>query len=1182
MKKYSKFYTYIVYLLIFFMSLPMAFAKKNIEPTPVDSMTTQQDVVNAYVQAGNEALDKLIAQNAINDQNGESEKNNYIFGFDNLPQSYTLLVPDIFATKYSTSTYGKTNYGDLTTLNANLRLLNQDLLAQGKSLIYIGINATLGVTLKSIAVKQIGTEATYSDLENATEKFKEKGYDFSAVSTVFNEIFNKIARYEGVTNVTTNPNGIQIIGIGNFLNFKMTDVPADIVSSVEELKKTTKGSVWTLCNFVGRGTTGAINWANDNTVRQIVYDGIAKYPSTIEPEGVETYLNQLSKSIQTTLLGTKTYNPKGLFYDDCYNTTGSYKSNLAADVTEEQVAKVNALVMEMMDNTLYTNYLKVGINAKTSTGAKITQADLINLEKALKDLKEACQNTYNAVSTGYVTKVIDFFKACSASAPNCEATKSSFIPQCFWNYSTTNPLTYQVAFDAGFVDGAISFVWDVTKLAGAGATAYFKLQEVGQCWVDPAYWLGIAPLQTQNCKEVRESSKQYFNLTWDLIQFVTPPAPGLLTPELENVFTGISAGTGKAWTAMKGDASTWWNEITETDNCGAYRQGKLVFDVASCFIGVGEINAAIKGGSKLAVTGGGILKYMTTFAAATGKIMAKTAITNAGKTAGFVFRKLQKGAVYTGLALQLAGFNAVELGGKTAVSQLPNLLTEVNAVSSKIISRGPSSIPYATIESAATTAETSIGKVVSELKDVTLEITENGAENIIKSLPKGDIKILQVDNLATKGEHFIVKQNNQIVATIKKEIGVGTATIIGLVIEYVTKPKDSPTDPDECKVCTARVPRVSDALCIKLKNLAAKSAYNGNGAVNRLCAGIASLTTLEAVVDRVLSFTQLEASAFLADINENNCTNNHLCGNISQIDVSIVNAWKYIVDAMNTGSKITAFAQDFPLINKVKEITTNTTKLNAFNNPTYSIKTLPEFLKVYGFADCYSCSIATGSYGDWMSKMDVILENSLDAQTKYLSRGGYAGFATREPFNNGANQWLRDGGQHMYRGMKTVLSLSGSRTLDFFTNPNLILAFDEPFGAANNPNYPKQKCDLRLGANTANVVFVEFKSYQEDTELSTKGVTQFLGYLSDARVNSLNDIVYVFNRKKINDAKAKAKMQTVLRNNAPKILSPIGQGGIGIAKVRQLFGNSITTVQDFIDAIDVISGNSIYNFVITN
>ena len=115
-----------------------------------------------------------------------------------------------------------------------------------------------------------------------------------------------------------------------------------------------------------------------------------------------------------------------------------------------------------------------------------------------------------------------------------------------------------------------------------------------------------------------------------------------------------------------------------------------------------------------------------------------------------------------------------------------------------------------------------------------------------------------------------------------------------------------------------------------------------------------------------------------------------------------------------------------------------------------------------------------------------------------------------------------------------------------------------------------------------NVVFVEFKSYQEDTELSSKGVNQFLGYLSDSRVNSLNDIVYVFNRKKINDTQAKQKMQNVLRNNAPKILSPIVQGGIGLTKVRQLFGNSITTVQDFIDIIDVISGNPIYNFVITN
>ncbi len=63
---------------------------------------------------------------------------------------------------------------------------------------------------------------------------------------------------------------------------------------------------------------------------------------------------------------------------------------------------------------------------------------------------------------------------------------------------------------------------------------------------------------------------------------------------------------------------------------------------------------------------------------------------------------------------------------------------------------------------------------------------------------------------------------------------------------------------------------------------------------------------------------------------------------------------------------------------------------------------------------------------------------------------------------------------------------------------------------------------------------------------------------------------------------ARQKMQLVFKNNAKLILKPQTQGGIGLARVQALFGNSINSEQDFLDLISNISGNPIFDFVITN
>lgn len=205
---------------------------------------------------------------------------------------------------------------------------------------------------------------------------------------------------------------------------------------------------------------------------------------------------------------------------------------------------------------------------------------------------------------------------------------------------------------------------------------------------------------------------------------------------------------------------------------------------------------------------------------------------------------------------------------------------------------------------------------------------------------------------------------------------------------------------------------------------------------------------------------------------------------------------------------------------------------------------------------------ASGSLPSFFPKLDEILENTIEAYQTHNTKTGFTTFFTREPLSNG-NNYSKDGGQHMLKYMSDN---------SFIENA---VGFD---GVMTNGS----QYDIYLGS-TANIRYVECKSYQEETELNTtKGVNQLLGYLSQPDLTNLSQIRYVFNAKKLTLQQAKEKMQTVFKNNATKFFLPQNQGGLGLTKIQQLFGTNILTQQDFLDTVDVIANNPIYNFVIIN
>lgn len=108
----------------------------------------------------------------------------------------------------------------------------------------------------------------------------------------------------------------------------------------------------------------------------------------------------------------------------------------------------------------------------------------------------------------------------------------------------------------------------------------------------------------------------------------------------------------------------------------------------------------------------------------------------------------------------------------------------------------------------------------------------------------------------------------------------------------------------------------------------------------------------------------------------------------------------------------------------------------------------------------------------------------------------------------------------------------------------------------------------------------ELETRATETELTSKGMEQFLGYLSDNRVQSLNNIVYVFNAKKSSLQAAKQKMQKVFQGakandifNAiyPKMATNLGLNLNNATTARQQYNTLITNLDEKIFSFIIIN-----------
>lgn len=233
-----------------------------------------------------------------------------------------------------------------------------------------------------------------------------------------------------------------------------------------------------------------------------------------------------------------------------------------------------------------------------------------------------------------------------------------------------------------------------------------------------------------------------------------------------------------------------------------------------------------------------------------------------------------------------------------------------------------------------------------------------------------------------------------------------------------------------------------------------------------------------------------------------------------------------MTDAANVG---TAFARDYPLLVKIKDIRADVSKQNIFQSNT--IANFSEFLRVYVTnSPCHTCPIpGEGSWASRFPNLDEILSNTIEGYEHHNGKPDFtSSFLKGEALSGGAVD-KRDGGQHMLKYMAD----------NSFTD-NAIWV-DRKFSYVSPQAANKDKeFDIYLGNQPSNPIwFVECKSYAEATPID---VDQFIAYLS--LIDNFSRLRYIFNARKTDLTQAKQKIQTILKGSSADAIFEVIWGNL--------------------------------------
>jgi hypothetical protein len=247
--------------IIFCIGIVKSFANTNDDPV--------QRIVNQYVKVGTQNLNKLIAQNEINDKNSQSNKNVYVFDFQEvvLDPTSPIYVKDYSnRERFITEPYARGTHATgpfIDNINVILQNINNQL--TGKPKIYLAYDTYLGFTFREIAVKFDSKVAPTK--EQVDLIFKNQN---DAVYNTYKTIFDRIV-IDPIVNGNTD--GIEVISMGFFEKYWLTAANIDqnglpLISSADAISGT---AMYKNFGYYKSGSTPAEKKQFDTDIRPSVF-----------------------------------------------------------------------------------------------------------------------------------------------------------------------------------------------------------------------------------------------------------------------------------------------------------------------------------------------------------------------------------------------------------------------------------------------------------------------------------------------------------------------------------------------------------------------------------------------------------------------------------------------------------------------------------------------------------------------------------------------------------------------------------------------------------------------------------------------------------------------------------------------------------------------------------------------
>ena len=781
----------------------------------------------------------------------------------------------------------------------------------------------------------------------------------------------------------------------------------------------------------------------------------------------------------------------GTFKNDFAKTTGRFyslgKPNEDQDKVRNLIERIDLLMKTLsLSSAEYDTYIKNPLSAKSRLS--LTLGELEDLYQSLELVKTAKEFVSPATST--FTDIINWVKDCNGVNTQGCAVADNLVPRCLWdNNFASSSIGLPLPTGAGVIDGAYQMIKGIGDLAMLASKFQVGTAKFFNCWLNPLEFTSFG--LDSECKTTRNDTKDALNY---VKKFVGDPTTR----------TAVYGSYESFKTIIGQQFDTWWGQTfcfgttNEQTRCCQYNQGRLMFDVASCFFGIGELKAAGTGATTLG-TLSKIGEQFTKLNNLLGKLKVTSWVKLKLPALASSTRKTITGLLIT-LQLGTAG-TAFDVGQITARSA--TLIESVIPIVSAVETEQAINLTTA-LGTTLTTAEAQALKVsaAAATESSTMMFPKVALEvgNVQKAA--GNIGFVKTaDNVIAVIVRAGTEQDFQVIARIK-------AAGVGAVIDFIQTPVN-PDPSNSCAFC-----RTTDiALCKKLEQLALST--QKTAAVKRLCESSLLNPVLNSIVDKLNGFPTSVRTQFLTDI-ESGTASEDIANNINNLSFDILNAWD-MTYRMNLGDN---YKKDYSVLLKINMIINNSATMNLIGGET-GLQTL---IKKYQNSSCYTCT--SSNIMTNIDKMSDYLDNvwHLNLYATKIFPGLKNKFIDIELKNNAP--WKVHGAVFTLRVI-TKSTKYASQILEFEKEENI--------------NGKSRIADIYL-FNGINNVYVDSKSWNEGNLRAYFQTNwgQFLDYFR--RINKIEELEYWFDSKKVTKTEVIRAIYLLLLDGSKKdLFHPYGK-----------------------------------------